>query len=368
MDGLVILGGEIQWRGGAPQTIRASIPWDVLKESKKPVAIALRVAPFAGPFAGDDEVLRTITGVAGSLLSEARNHAVKVNELQLDFDCAQKKLAGYRTWLRVLRPSVSPTPLVITTLPAWLDESEFIPLVAEADGYVLQVHSVPTAMESGRTVLCDPSLARKWVAKAAKLGRPFSVALPTYWCLAGYDPEGKLLGVSMDGVQPAWPALTKVLEFSSGADELAKLVNEWREIRPRGLKELLWYRIPVASDVRNWRWPTLAAVMAGRAPLHQIEVVSQRGNPVDLSIINAGEADESLDFSVIVTWNDAGLVASDALPGWRLQVERGRAVFNPERGHRLRLTPGDKQGVGWLRYDKIATPRAQVSRSGNLPR
>jgi len=368
MDGLVILGAEIQWRDATPQTIRASIPWDVLKASKKPYAIALRVAPFGGPFASDDDALRAIAEVAKSLLAEARDHAVKVNEFQLDFDCAQKKLAGYRIWLKALRPVVSPVPLVITTLPAWLDESGFAQLVAEADGYVLQVHSVPTAPESGRAVLCDPVLARKWVAKAAKLDRPFSVALPTYGCLAGYDPAGKLLGVAMDGVQPAWPGLTRVLEFTSNAEDLAGLVKEWQTSRPRGLKELLWYRLPVASDVRNWRWPTLAAVMAGRQPLHRIEVVCTGENPVDLAIANSGEADDLLESPVIVTWNEAELVASDALPGWTLQVDPRRAVFIPEPGTRLRLTPGDKQGVGWLRYDRITTPRCQVLQNNNLPR
>jgi len=145
--------------GTTPQSIRASIPWEALTASKKPYAIALRVAPFGGPFAGDDTPLRTIAETAKSLLAAAATHGVKVNEFQLDFDCAQKKLDGYRIWLKALRPVVSPLPLVITTLPAWLDEPEFAALLGGVDGYVLQVHSVPTAQESGRAVLCDPALA-----------------------------------------------------------------------------------------------------------------------------------------------------------------------------------------------------------------
>ena len=81
-----------------------------------------------------------------------------------------------------------------------------------------------------------------------------------------------------------------------------------------------------------------------------------------LALANSGEADESLDISVAVTWNDAELVASDALPGWTVQAERGRAVFFPEPGYRLRLTPGAKQDLGWLRYDRLTTPRWQISR------
>ena len=39
-----------------------------------------------------------------SLLSEAAEHGAQPEEVQLDFDCAQKNLRNYRTWLRILRP------------------------------------------------------------------------------------------------------------------------------------------------------------------------------------------------------------------------------------------------------------------------
>jgi hypothetical protein len=369
VDRLVILGAEIRWEGGAANTIKATIPWETLKACGKPVAIALRVAPFEGPFAEDDVHALAIAAVAKSLLDEARAHQVELSEFQLDFDCAQKKLAGYRAWLRALRPVAGSLRLVITTLPSWLDEPEFPGLLDETDGYVLQVHSVPTARESGHAVLCDTVLARKWVAKASKLGKPFSVALPTYWCLAGYDLSGKLLGVAMDSVQPSWPQGTHVLEFGTDADDMAALVNEWLQARPAGLRELLWYRVPVATDMRNWRWPTLSAVMAGRKPAHRIEAVGEGGNPADVSIVNTGETDGQVDCDVVVTWSGGGsLMASDALPGWRIQAEKGRAVFTAEPGYRLRLSPGDKRAIGWLRYDQITPMRLQVEEHGETPR
>ena len=364
MDRLVILGAEIRWEGGVANTIRANIQWDALKNSAKPCSIALRIAPFEGPFTEDDVHARAIVAVAKSLLDEARAHHVELAEFQIDFDCGQKKLAGYRTWLHALRPVVSPLRLTITTLPSWLDEAEFPELLGDVDGYVLQVHSVPTAQESGHADLCDTVLARKWVEKASKLGKPFSVALPTYWCVAGYDPAGKLLGVAMDSVQPSWPQGTQVLEFGTDADALAALVNEWLQARPAGLQELLWYRVPVATDMRNWRWPTLSAVMAGRKPARKIEAVSEGGNPTDISIVNTGEADGQLDCSVVVTWSSGALVASDALPGWRLSVENDRAVFTMEPGSGLRLSPGGKRPIGWLRHDQITTIRLQVEEHG----
>ena len=356
MDGVVVLGAEVGWSGA--HVARATIDWEQLRDRK--VALAVRVAPYFGPFEADDAAAKTIAGEAGRLLDEARIHGVRPTEMQLDFDCAQGKLAGYRVWVRMLRRRIAPVPLVITALPAWLGQSDFPALAREADGYVLQVHSVPTQSVSGRAVLCDPGLARKWAREASSLGMPFSVSLPAYWCVAGYDEKGRLLGVAMDSVQPAWPAGTSMLEFSADADEIAALVNEWKRDRPVGLKELLWYRAPVATDQRNWRWPTLEAVMAGRKPAHRLEAICQGDNPVDVSIVNRGEAEERGGCTVAMTWSGAFATAWDALPGWTISTEKERAVFSTAPGAGLLLSPGDRRSIGWLRYDKVTAPRCEV--------
>jgi hypothetical protein len=216
--------------------------------------------------------------------------------------------------------------------------------------------------------LCDPVLARKWVARASRLGIPFSVALPAYWCVAGYDGRGKLLGVAMDSVQPAWPPGTRMLEFSADADEMAKLVAEWKRERPAGMKELLWYRVPVATDQRAWRWPTLAAVMDGRQPAHRLEAICEGGNPVDVSIVNRGEAEERGGCAVTLRWTGAGVVTWDALPGWTGSVDTGHAVFATAPGAGLRLSPGDRASIGWIRYDKLTAPGCQVEEQGGPAR
>lgn len=363
MDGLVLLGAEIRWSGSTPEIIKANIPWAALRNSPKPISLALRVAPFPGPFAENDATARTIADTAHALVREAATHGIKLAEFQLDFDCAQKKLAGYRAWLGAVRRAVQPLPLVLTTLPSWLDEPDFVPLVRAADGYVLQVHSVPTTPETGHASLCDPALARKWVQKASRLGLPFSIALPTYRCLAGYAPDGKLLGVAMDSVKPPWPPDTRLLEFATNADEVAGLVRDWLAAPPPGLRGLLWYRVPVATDQFNWRWPTLRAVMAGRNPAHHLEVIPQGDNPIDLAIINSGEADEPLDCTVNAAWDGAPLAASDSLAGWSIQVERNLATFNPDPGLGARLPPGARRSIGWLRYDQVTPLRLKITPS-----
>jgi hypothetical protein len=353
LDGLVVIGAEIIWHNSTPETIRANIDWPTLENAGKPIALALRVAPYAGPFAKDDSTANSIIEVAKSLLADATAHEMPVSEFQLDFDCAQKKLSGYSLWVEAMRRAVHPTRFVITTLPAWLNEAAFVPLVRLADGYVLQVHSVPVSDKVGKSFLLDTDLARQWTKTAAGLGVPFSVALPTYRCLAGYDTTGKLLGVAMDSVDLAWPPGTRALVFSPDSDATAKLVNEWLSARPAELKELIWYRIPVTTDQRNWRWPTLIAVMAGRKPIHKLLSIQRGDNPIDLSIKNVGEADKQLGMKLTVTWTGASLVAWDALPGWTIASEEGRAVFTRTDGLPSELPPGGERNVGWLRFDKV---------------
>jgi Protein of unknown function (DUF3142) len=360
MDGVVLLGAEITLAGKKPEIIKASIDWEVVKRQTKGCSIALRVAPYAGPFRADDSVARTIAGLVKELINDARIHGVDLEELQFDFDCARKNLAGYRTWLRSVRAIVHPIPFVITTLPAWLDDSEFRALVQETDGYVLQVHSVPISKAGGAT-LCDTGLARQWVNKAARLRLPFSVALPTYRCSAGYGPDGKLISVAMDSVQPSWPPGTQVLDFGTDADELATLVDDWQRSRPAELRELLWYRIPISTDARNWHWITLSAVMAGQHPKHDLKVVQEGQNPIDLSIFNAGEADEQFNSTVMASWNGTGLIASDALSGWNIRSENGRAIFNVIAKPGVRLPPGATRKMGWLRFDQPTNVRVELS-------
>jgi hypothetical protein len=343
--------------------MRANLSWQTLRSLKKPVALALRIEPYPGPFVEHDLATTTIVNEATSLIQEANAHRLNLRELQLDFDCPQKKLAGYEIWVDVVRNAIRPIKLVLTALPAWLDERDFPDLIRQSDGYVLQVHSIPTGQRTGHEVVCDPARARSWVAKAGNLGRPFEVALPTYRCTAGYDPGGNLLGVAMDSVEPVFPPGTRLLEFDSDADVLAGLIHDWQAARPEYLKGVIWYRVPVSSDRQNWRWPTVIAVMEGRVPLRHLEVSSQGDNPVDLSISNKGEADLPVNCTVTVTWEGGSLIASDALPGWSIRVEPGRALFRSNSTRGLRLPPGTRIDIGWLRYDRTLPLALQVSES-----
>jgi hypothetical protein len=283
-----------------------------------------------------------------------------LSELQLDFDCAQKKLAGYRLWVQALREAVRPVPLVITTLPSWLGEQEFTRLAGEVPYYVLQVHSVSSPLGDAKTMICDPALARKWVAQAERIGHPFAIALPTYRSVVGYDPSGKLLGVSSDGVRPSWPAGTTVREYETDAADMASLVAEWNGRPPAQCRGLLWYRLPVGGDVNNWRWPTLRAVIAGRSPQAAWVVRVAGANPADLTLRNDGESDEPMRGKVEVRWEGQARATAEALPGWRVTTDGQRAVFSSASEAGVRLPPGEERAIGWLRLDPAAPFHAKT--------
>jgi hypothetical protein len=249
---------------------------------------------------------------------------------------------------------------VITALPAWLDEREMSRLVAGVDGFVLQVHSVPTHAAGERAALFDKARAQRWVAQAAKLGRPFTVSLPTYSALVGYDSAGRLLGMALDGVQPAWPAGTRVIECASDAGEMSQLVAEWLTARPVKMEGLAWYRLPVSNGKRNWRWPTFVAVMDGRDPAHQLKVLTGGDNPLDLSLANEGEAEENLNVAVRVHWNGPAAAIAEALRGWTVSLSEHEARFTRTEAAVPRLLPGGRRNIGWLRFNQPNQTYAEI--------
>jgi len=347
LDGIVALGAEIEWNGWSTRVIESSINWAALHHFRK-CGIALRVTPVTNPQQMQQFPLAVVAAEARKLLSKADEHGVSA-ELQLDFDSTVQNLGSYAQAVAALRGKLQPTRLVVTTLPAWLDSEGFTRLLNNCDSYVLQVHSVPLRTAPTAWKICDPALARQWVDRAAAYKKPFSVALPTYRCIAGYTPSGQLLGVTMDAVQGRWPPGTKLHEVATDPDEMADLVRDWRKHHPPELREIAWYRLPVATDARNWRFTTFLAVANGRRPHRQVDVISHGENLIDVAICNNGEADERLDVHVLVD-SDQSAIAADALNGWWVEQHEKQAVFTTNPGETSQLRPGETRNIGWLRF------------------
>ncbi len=363
---LVVLGAEVSWGPDRPQVARAGIDYETLRRTGRPVGVALRVGPYRGRFADDDAPAGLLANVAAGLVRDARTGGVQPAELQIDFDCAESRLSGYRLWVRAVKARIAPVPVTVTALPCWLERRAFKALAAEADGFVLQVHSLkpPPGPEEAMT-LCDPAAAREAVERAARLNRPFRVALPTYGYVAAFGPGGKFLGLSAEGPSMRWPEGARLRAVRADPARMAALVRGWTLTRPEPLRGICWYRLPTREDTLNWRWPTLAAVMAGRAPRPDLRAEARRPQPglIEIDLRNAGSGEASLAVVVIVRFPGGKLIARDAVGGFEC-VEAGPAElrFRPVGGAGLApLGPGERKVIGWLRLGSDREVQIDVS-------
>jgi hypothetical protein len=325
----------------------------------------LRIGPYAGPFATNDNIANFLNGVASSLLAQARTNQITVSELQIDFDCAESKLAGYRVWVEAIQRRVAPLPVTITALPSWLDSHAFKRLAMSATNYVLQVHSVerPTDIH-GPFTLCDPRAAQRAVERAGRIGVPFRVALPTYGYVLAFDRTGKFIGLSAEGPRKSWPAGTQLREMSANPIELSTLVRGWTASRPKAMTGVIWYRLPVAVDNFNWRWPTLGAIVASRVLREVLRVNARRVETelVEISLANEGDLDISSRLAVEVRWPDARLVAGDGLRDFEL-VDRSLSTARFQtKSNSIRLPAGDFLTLGWLRFDRDCEVRCELKK------
>ena len=360
---LVVLSAEVSFPQGEPRITRVAMDRSTVCAIGRPVGLALRVGPYPGPFKQDDAVARVLSELAAGLVAEARTNGVSVAELQMDFDCAERKLDGYRVWVEALRERVAPVPLVITALPAWLDQAAFGQLAMAADGFVLQVHSLARPRTPNDPFrLCDPAAARRAVERAAKLRRSFRVALPTYGYLAAFDRADRFIGLSAEGPVASWPAGVKLREIKADPGVLARLVSGWMADRPQELAGVVWFRLPMESDQRNWRWPTLAKVMAGEIPRADVRAEARRTEDrlVEIELVNRGTAEHRGPGRVTVSWPRGRLIASDGLLAYETAGGAMDSIQFRGKADRPGLPPGERRTIGWLRFESEAEVKVET--------
>jgi hypothetical protein len=270
------------------------------------------------------------------------------SEIQCDYDCPQKRLDRYPRLLNALQVSAGHVPVVPTTLASWLDEPAFKKVIERRPGYVLQVHSLQLPESPGQpVVLFDPAAARIAARKASALGVPFRIAMATYGCEVWFGADGRVVEVISedsppDGRSPASRAFALADPSAS-----AQLVAEWNTSPPKGLQALVWYRLPIASDRRNWTWPTLKHVIQGENHLPRLAFEGIENEGVqDLFIVNQGEFPVRLPSSIIVR---NPVIAADGGGPYRIQLQQGELRFVLRDGVWPWINPGRKIPSGWMR-------------------
>lgn len=357
LDGVCVLAAEVAWAGGRLQTVRPTVDYAALKAWGKPVGLAVRIGSYTGTFAADDRTTRALGDLVSDLLARARQAGLRVTELQVDFDAAESKLSGYRTWLTALRPRLGETRLVFTALPAWLKHAAFRELARAADGFVLQVHSLEKpASPDAPFVLCDPARALAWARQAAAAGVPFRVALPTYGYVLAFDAAGKFVALSAEGPRRSWAKDTQLRVVRADAAEMARLARTLSEQPPAHCTGIIWFRLPVAGDRINWAAPTFATVLRGEIPERALAVHVRWTEPglAEIVVANTGGTTEPLPRAVTLRWPvEARVLAADGLAGFFLETRGGQAqgiVRAAEVPADASIAPGREAKVAWLRF------------------
>jgi hypothetical protein len=373
----VVLAAEISLRQKTPKLTEIHPDYPALAPSVHEIGLAIRIGPLRGSRAGamdaDSVETKFISTSAQAAIAAPRKAGLVVAEVQIDFDCAESKLAGYSNWVNAVENAVAPVPVVITALPSWLHDPQFASVARQASSFVLQVHSLhqPAGPDAPMT-LCDPDEARRAVLDAAKIGVPFRVALPTYSYLAGFSPEGKLLGLSAEGPEPAWPAGTTLRLMRSDPSPLADLVRQWAANPPPGMTGIIWYRLPVRGDTMNWYAPTLLAVMAGHTPTADLRAVVTRSAPglFDISLYNAGDDDAPCKCQIEATWDSADLIAAESLDNFsRLDSPPNTVIFRANDARLERwIAPGQRLQIGWIRLSADKEVQTHVAPLSPLSR
>ncbi len=365
-----LLAAEIEWREPKPVITYPQIDTDLLcrlqAEHGVAIALAVRIGSYSGPFAADAPAGRVVLDTIHRVIASARAGGLSFDEIQIDFDCADARLDGYRLWLKAMRLEVGDARLTFTALPSWLNERAFARLADSADGFVLQVHSLPPPR--GAEVLpplCDPILARRAVDRAAALGRPFQVALPTYSYLLAYGPDHRLLKVIADGTAGELPPGARLRRLDADPTAMADLVRGWTIDRPESLVGITWYRLPVAGEVLNWDRRTLAAAAAGAVHGPDLRLRVERVEPGlrEVQLRNEGDADGSHLATIRLTWRDGRLIAFDGLNGFTTQPgEANELLIIPTATvNLLPLKPDQQQTIAWLRLDQDEEVTAHVA-------
>lgn len=334
---LHVRAAEMRWDGGKFVT-----QWFVKELPVEGCGLVVRIGASASGIEWTPERIAEVAEVF------RKTAEFSPSEIQCDFDCPQKRLKGYVVLLDGLQSAVGNIPVLPTALPSWLGEPEMAHLVKGRAGWVLQVHSLELPSHPGEEpVIFDPEKARAAALKAANLGVPFRIAMATYGCEVRFGEDGKVIDVVSEDRTDLTPNVRK--RSFAMADPLtsARLVANWEMDRPVGLTGIIWYRLPVKGDARNWPWETFRLVTRGEVSVSRPVLEATPGDGArDLTVANHGDFPVRLPREIIIR---SAVVTGDG--GGAYQVERAgeglKFLLRPDVWPWL--DPGKRVACGWLR-------------------
>jgi hypothetical protein len=365
INDLIILGAEIDIPLNGPKIHLIPIDFKSLKKLPTPFGIAIRVGRYFGPFQKDDLVTQSLLETVKSILKTSQEEGVNLKEIQIDFDCAESKLSGYKVWLQSIHDSAPQVPITFTALPSWLDSPSFKSLAKDFENFVLQVHSFkPPENLSSKMTLCDPAETLRWIDQAAGFNVPFRAALPTYGCWVAFDAKGKPFAMSTSQYSSLFSKVTNptLRRITTDPIEMLKLVKKLQNSHPKALKGIIWYRFPVHSfslwnDDLCWSHYIFEKIVSGEIPsppLFAPEVWPYESGRNEFYLKNWGEMDGLIPEKLRISWKEAGFIGSEGLLYYKTEKEGPNSILLIRKNEcaSVQLRKYETTMMGWLSLNK----------------
>ncbi len=136
-------------------------------------------------------------------------------------------------------------------------------------------------------------------------------------------------------------------EMIVSPEEVSALLRDLERNPPRSLAGIVWFRLPVAGDVRAWSPATWRAVVLGQPLRPRVEALAEKSDTPGMSnivLINDGEVDAELPVRIDLPPSCA---IADGINGYTLaHRESGLSIERQQDG----LIPGHRRRlIGWMR-------------------
>lgn len=322
--------------GGRLQAV--AVDWKALKNSGRPVIAVVRINGQLARY-NDDQLLSDLD----RLLSRWRQMGAPIAGLEIDHDCGVARLAAYAQFLARVRASLDPKiPLSITALPAWLSSPALDAVFTPASEVVLQVHMV----QNPRAGLFDADQARRWIEDIShRTDKPFRVALPAYGVRVTRREDGSMLAVESE--EPLLAGGYSSSELVVSPEKVSGLLRDLERDPHATLAGIVWFRLPVAGDVRAWSPETWRAVVMGKPLRPRVEAIVEKSaipGMNNIVLINNGAVDGGLPPRIDLP---ASCTIADGINGYTLaHSQSGLSIERQQDG----LLPGHQRRlIGWMR-------------------
>lgn len=332
ITGWRFLAGEYEPDG---QVIYPIISFEWLQQSHLPLTAVYRFDRLR-PLPSTDEILSLIQNSP----VYQNNH---IHNIELDLDWPTSKLNLYITLLKSLKEKLPKNiQLNITMIPDWLRSPQFPELSKQVPYLVLQVHSV----DNPQTGLFNPENALNYIHKMNRLSHcPFYVALPTYGLKIQTSPTGRIYAIEGEN---NFQTGGFGKELYSDPQQIRKLIKELQHNTPALLQGVIWFRLPISNDQRNWSKDTWIAMLCHR-PLNG-KIITQEipdpNNPgtIQLNLVNKGNITLPLPKTVPLRCQ-----TGDGFFPYQLTINKQNKYELSLTQQTAPLNTNQQRAIGWMR-------------------